>query len=200
MTTEEKLQHFLDTCMEDAHTRSNRMLDEYETAMEKSFLDHQTDARRRADMQLHQETERVTREINKKLSIEQIDIKRALGHRQDELKDKLFVEIKDLLDNFLETREYQQLLERQITEAVRFAGDDPITIYLDPVDEDKRQRLALHHGNADIRISEYSFSGGCRAVIPSRHILIDNSFETKLAEAKENFHFDLRQTEGGDLK
>ena len=197
MTTEEKLQHFLDTCMEDARTRSGRMLDEYVSALEQTFAEHQADARRHAQMQIRQETEKIEREINKQLSIEQIDLKRMLGQKQEELKDKLFVELKDMLANFLETREYQQLLERQIDEAVAFAGDDEIIIYLDPVDEDKRQRLALHHGTAQIRTSEYSFTGGCRAVIPSRHILIDNSFQTRLDEARETFHFDLSLTEGG---
>lgn len=197
MTTEEKLQHFLDTCMEDARDRSSRMLDEYMSALEQTFEEHKADANRRAGMRLQQETEKIERDINKQLSIEQIDIKRNLGQKQEELKDKLFVELKDMLANFLETQDYQKLLERQVEDAVNFAGDDEITIYLDPVDEDKVRRLALHHGKAEIKISQYSFTGGMRAVIPSRHILIDNSFQTKLAEAREKFHFDLRQTEGG---
>lgn len=197
LTTEEKLQHFLDTCMEDARTRSSRMLDEYMTALEQSFEEHKADSRHRAEMQLRQETEKIERDINKQLSIEQIGIKRTLGQKQEELKDKLFVELKDMLANFLETPEYQKLLERQVSEAVEFAGTDPITIYLDPADEDKARRLNLHHGKAEIKVSEYSFNGGCRAVIPTRHILIDNSFQTKLAEARENFHFDLSLTEGG---
>lgn len=197
LTTEEKLQHFLDTCMEDARTRSNRMLDEYKKALEQTFEEHKSDARHRAEMQLRQETEKIEREINKKLSIEQIGIKRTLGLKQEDLKDKLFVELKDMLANFLETQEYQKLLEVQVSKAVEFAGADPIIIYLDPADEDKVRRLALHHGKAQIKISEYSFSGGCRAVIPTRHILIDNSFQTKLEEARENFHFDLSLTEGG---
>lgn len=197
MTTEEKLQHFLDTCMEDARTRSSRMLDDYMSALVRNFEEHKADARRRAEMQLRQETEKIEREINKKLSIEQIGIKRSLGQKQEELKDKLFVELKDMLANFLETPEYQKLLERQISEAVEFAGDDPITIYLDPADEDKVRMLALHHGKAQVKISEYSFSGGCRAVIPSRNILIDNSFQSKLEEGRENFHFNLSLTEGG---
>ena len=197
MTTEEKLQHFLDTCMEDARTRSNRMLDEYMTALEQTFEEHKTDSSHRAEMQLRQETEKIGREINKKLSIEQIGIKRTFGQKQEELKDKLFVELKDMLANFLETSEYQKLLEQQVSEAVKFAGDAPITIYLDPADETMARGLAVHHGKAQIKISEYSFNGGSRAVIPSRNILIDNSFQTKLEEARENFHFDLSLTEGG---
>ena len=177
MTTEEKLQHFLDTCMEDARVRSGQMLDEYMTALEKTFEEHKADTRRREKLQLLQETEKIEREINKQLAVGQIEIRRTLGMKQEELKDKLFVELRDMLANYLETQDYQK--------------------YLDPVDEDKLNRLALHNGNAELRISEYSFTGGTRAVIPARHILIDNSFQTKLEEAREKFHFDLSLTEGG---
>lgn len=198
MSTEEKLQHFLDICMEDAREKSARILDEYTASLDKSFQEHQADSQNRCRIQVNQESEKMKRELNKKLSIEQLNIKRILGSRQDELKDKLFVELRDMLAVFLETPEYQQLLEHQVAHAVEFAGEDEVVIYLDPVDEDKMHRLALHHGTADIRISEYSFTGGCRAVIPSRHILIDNSFQTKLSEAKANFHFDLDLKSGGE--
>lgn len=198
MNTEEKLQHFLDTCMEDARVRSGRMLEEYEAALEKAFQEHQEEAGRHARLQVRQESEKLRREINKTLAVEQIRIRRRLGQKQEELKEKLFVELKDKLANFLETKEYQQLLERQIAAAIRFAGEDEVIIYLDPADEDKMRRLALHHSTAHIRLSEYSFTGGTRAVIPSRHILIDNSFQTRLAEAQEQFHFDLSLTEGDE--
>lgn len=198
MTTEEKLQHFLDTCMEDARTRSNRMMDEYTAALQKAFGEHQAESRHRADMQVRLETEKMERDINKQLAIKQLDIKRTLGQKQEELKEKLFVELKDMLANYLETPEYLRLLDEQVKHAVDFAGSDDVVIYLDPADEDKERRLALHHGKATFRISEYSFTGGTRAVIPERHILIDNSFQTKLAEAKERFHFDLRPTAGGE--
>lgn len=177
--------------MEDARVRRDRMLDEYTSALEKAFEEHKADAQRRADMQIQQETETIERAINKKLSIEQLDLKRMLGQKQEELKDKLFVELKDRLANFLETPEYQKLLERQVADAIRFAADDEVIIYIDPADEDKLHGLALHHGSAQLKISKYSFSGGTRAVIPARHILIDNSFQTKLEEARESFHFNL---------
>ena len=190
MTTEEKLKHFQDICMTDARERSARMLDDYMNALEAAFEEHAADARRRADMQVEAETEKLEREINKRLSIGQLDLKREFSRRQEELKDKLFVELKDKLANFMETQEYQQLLDRQVKEAKAFAGDEELIIYMDPSDGDKLQRIAMHH-NASIKLSEYSFTGGIRAVIPGKHILIDNSFETKLSEARHEFKFDL---------
>ena len=196
MTTEEKLKHFQDICMSDARDKSARLLDDYMNALEKTFEEHKTEARKRAEMQIEAETEKLEREINKKLSIGQLDLRRKISRRQEELKDKLFVELKDRLANFMETREYQTLLEQQVKAAKEFAGDEELIIYMDPSDEDKARRLAMHN-NASIKISEYSFLGGIRAVIPGKHILIDNSFGTQLEEARHAFKFDLGGKERG---
>lgn len=190
MTTEEKLKHFQDICMTDARERSGKMLDDYVNALESAYEEHITDAKRRARMQVEAETEKLQREINKRLSIGQLDLKREVSRKQEGLKDKLFVELRDRLANYMETQEYQQLLERQVKAAKQFAGDEELVIYMDPSDEDKAQRIALHY-NAVIRISEYSFTGGTRAVVPNKHILIDNSFETRIKEARHEFKFDL---------
>lgn len=190
MTTEEKLKHFQDICMEDARERSAKMLDDYMGALEEAYEEHTADARRRADMQVDGETEKLKREMNKHLSIGQLDLKREFSHRQEELKDKLFAELKDKLARFMETQDYQKLLEEQVRKAKAFAGEEELVIYMDPSDGDKAQRIALHH-SAVIKVSEYSFNGGIRAVVPGKHILIDNSFETKLSEARHEFKFNL---------
>ena len=190
MTTEEKLKHFQEICMTDAREKSARMLDDCVRALEAAFEEHKADAERRATMQEEAQREKLEREKNKKLSIGQLDQKREISRRQEELKDKLFVEVKDMLANFMETREYQELLEKQVQAAKDFAGDEALIIYMDPSDEDKPRRLALHH-NVTVKISEYSFNGGIRAVVPAKHVLIDSSFDTKLKEARHDFTFDL---------
>ena len=91
MTTEEKLKHFQDICMTDARERSAKALDEYMSALEKTYEEHTADAERRADMEVEAETEKLKREINKKLSIGQLDLRREASRRQEGLKDKLFV-------------------------------------------------------------------------------------------------------------
>ncbi|MBE5975595.1 V-type ATP synthase subunit E [Hungatella xylanolytica] len=196
MTTEEKLQHFLEFCMEDARSRSAKMLDEYTTALEQTFSEHQEDAKRRAKQQVASESEQIEREINKQLSLEQIGTKREFGKKQDELKEKLFQELQEMVNHFRNTPQYTELIEKEIREAKELAGKEFITIYIDPADEEKIRSLSLPE-SADIRVSEYSFMGGTRAVIPNRHILIDNSFQTKLAEAKRDFRFNIKDLMGG---
>ena len=190
MTTEEKLKHFQEICMTDAREKSAKILDDYAKTLDKAYEEHTEDARKRAKMQEEAETEKLGRERNKKLSIGQLDLRREVSRRQEELKDKLFVEVRDKLANFMETREYLDLLEKQIGAAKKVAGDEAMIVYMDPSDEDKARRLAMHH-NVTVKISEYSFDGGIRAVIPSKHILIDSSFKRKLEEARHEFKFDL---------
>ncbi len=195
MTTEEKLKHFLDTCMEDARARSSRMIKEYTASLEKSFEEHQKDARHRSQLEVRQETDKIERDINKQLSMELLNLKRMLGQKQEELKEKLFADLQDKLETYRRTPEYERLLNRQFQDAVSLAGEDELFIYLDPSDKDKSDRLAKNYPSVHIRLNDEPFMGGTRAALPSRRILIDNSFQTKLAEARESFHLDLSLTE-----
>lgn len=194
MTTEEKLEHFLKLCTDDANGKAGQILDDFTAALQKVYDDHRQDANRRAKMLLQAETDKIERDINKQLSVEQINIKRTLGQKQDELKDMLFVEVKARIEDFMDTPAYTKMLETQIRDAQSFADGADMVVYMDPADSQLLQRIAMHTG-ANIKLSQYSFFGGTRAVIASKNILIDNSFETKLAEAKQNFQF--RQVETG---
>ena len=92
---------------------------------------------------------------------------------------------------------FDQMLERQIEQAREVAGNAPLIVYLDPTDEDKLQRIALHQGSGvELRLSQYSFGGGTRAVIPSQNILIDNSFTSRIEEAKRHISFHLTEKGG----
>ena len=103
------------------------------------------------------------------------------------------MEIKDRLGRFMDTPAYSEMLVRQMQEALEFAAGQEMILYLDPADSSKKMELEAKV-QAPITVSQYSFSGGMRAVIPSKNILIDHSFETKLIEEKERFVF-----KGGDI-
>ncbi len=193
MTIEEKLEHFKEYAMEDARSQSTQQLDEYRAALEKIYKEHKEERCRQEELQIKIETEQIVRDNNKALSQEQIQIKRMLRQRQEELKDKIFVQVKDLLGRFMDTPAYKELLVRQMEEAVRFAGGEELIIYIDPADSMLERELEARV-QVPITISRFSFQGGMRAVIPSKNILIDNSFETKLAEERERFIF-----KGGDI-
>ena len=188
MTTEEKLQHFLNASIEDAQNRSQKMISDYKEAQAKIADEHKAETLKKAELQIKVEEDKLQRNRNKEISKQVLHIKRKITKKQAELKDKLFVEVAHMLEEYMSTEDYTKLLVKEIKEAVDIAGESDVTIYIDPADSESLSKLEMMTG-ASLTISEYSFMGGTRAVIRDRNILIDNSFAKKLEEAKENFNF-----------
>lgn len=188
MTTEEKLKHFEESSMERAKEKSAQMVAEHKAAIHQLEQEHKEEKDRQAALQIKSETDRLKRETNMALSKAHLDIKRKITKKNKELKEKLFVEVKTKLEEYMDTPAYEQLLIKQIQEIKKIAGKQNVTIYIDPADASKQ--LSLHAAtNSVITISQYSFMGGTRAVITDRHMLIDNSFASKLEEVKAEFTF-----------
>ena len=87
------------------------------------------------------------------------------------------------------------MIKKQIIDAKSFAKNDDIIIYLDPADASTKHDLE-EETKCTLTMSEYSFGGGMRAVIPARSILIDNSMDSRIAEVRNEFQFDGGEYDG----
>ena len=134
MTTEEKLQHFYDVSMDSAREESQKELDSYRETLARMLAEHKEEKTKSAAERLKLESENAKREINKALSAEQIHIKRRLSKKQQELREKLFVDVKDKLEVFMASPEYVNWIEEKIREAKKVAGENEVEIYLTPAD------------------------------------------------------------------
>lgn len=188
MTTEEKLKHFEESALADAEEKSAAAIAEHQAALDKLASGHRADTDRRCALQIQTESESLNRSINIALAKEQLQIKRQLSKKSDDLKEKLFVEIRTQLEEYMATPAYEKLLIGQIKDILTVAGGEHVIIYIDPNDQDLLPSLTAATNTA-LSVSEYSFLGGTRAVISERHMLIDNSFQSRLEEAKEAFTF-----------
>ena len=102
-----------------------------------------------------------------------------------EWEEKLSEKVKERLKQYQQTEDYQKYLAAKIRMAKEVAEEEEITVYIDPADADKKERLERDTG-VELTVSNMEFGGGIRAVIRSRNILIDESFMTKL-EQEETF-------------
>lgn len=190
MTTEEKLKHFLDVTIENANAGSEKSLEEYKNGLETVFESHKEDALRKQALQIRLSEENLKKEKNTELSKQQLEIRKELGRKQDELKSLLFQTVEDKLEKYMASKEYDNYLINYINQAKDFAGEEELEIYIDPADAEKITALEAVTGT-QISVSEHGFHGGMRAVIRSKKILIDQSFETRLREAKNEFSFNF---------
>ena len=189
MTIDEKLSHFYDVTIEDAQAKAAGILEEHRKALAQMTEKHKADSQENAQVQIKAETANARREINKALSAEQLTIKRDWAKKQNELKEKLFAEVKTQLENFRNTPDYPAYLENKIKEALDFAEQDKINIYLSPEDSALLPDL-VERTKAFITVSAEDFLGGIKATIPHKNILIDHSFAGNFQAVYKEFKFD----------
>ena len=189
MTIDEKLSHFYDVTVEDAQAKAAGILEEHRKALAQMTEKHKADSQENAQVQIKAETANARREINKALSAEQLTIKRDWTKKQNELKEKLFAEVKTQLENFRNTPDYPAYLENKIKEALEFAEQDKINIYLSPEDSALLPDL-VERTKAFITVSTEDFLGGIKATIPHKNILIDHSFAGNFQAVYKEFKFD----------
>lgn len=189
MTIDEKLSHFYDITVEEAHAKAAAILEEHRETLEKMTEERKALSEENAQAQIKAETANAKREINKALSAEQLTIKRDWTKKQNELKEKIFSEVKELLKSYTKTPEYEDYLADRIKEALDFAEKDELSIYLSPEDSSLAEKLQQKTG-AVIQIAKDSFLGGIRATIPQKNILIDHSFAGNFEAAYKEFKFD----------
>ena len=189
MTIDEKLSHFYDVTIEDAQAKAAGILEEHRKALAQMTEKHKADSQENAQVQIKAETANARREINKALSAEQLTIKRDWTKKQNELKEKLFAEVKTQMENFRKTPDYPAYLESKIKEALDFAEQDKINIYLSPEDSALLPDL-VERTKAFITVSAEDFLGGVKATIPHKNILIDHSFAGNFQAVYKEFKFD----------
>ena len=189
MTTEEKLQHFYEVSMDTAREEATKVLDEYKAALETEMERHKQEKQAASESQFKIDSDNAAREINKALSAEHLHIKRKLSKKQQKLKESIFAEVEELLDDFSKKPEYTDWLEDKIKQTLEIAENDSVQIYLTAKDSAKAEELTKRTGITPL-ISETDFLGGIRAVIPEKNILIDNTFLTAFENEKERFNFD----------
>ena len=189
MTIDEKLSHFYDVTIEDAQAKAAGILEEHRKALAQMTEKHKADSQENAQVQIKAETANARREINKALSAEQLTIKRDWTKKQNELKEKLFAEVKTQMENFRNTPDYPAYLESKIKEALDFAEQDKINIYLSPEDSALLPDL-VERTKAFITVSAEDFLGGVKATIPHKNILIDHSFAVNFQAVYKEFKFD----------
>lgn len=189
MTIDEKLSHFYDVTIEDARAKAAGILEEHRKTLAQMTEKHKADSQENAQVQIKAETANARREINKALSAEQLTIKRDWTKKQNELKEKLFAEVKTQLENFRNTPDYPAYLENKIKEALDFAEQDKINIYISPEDSALLPDL-VERTKAFITVSAEDFLGGIKATIPHKNILIDHSFAGNFQAVYKEFKFD----------
>ncbi len=177
----EKLEVFRDFTLDVARENSSKITAQYEDACRQELEEYRKSRQAELEHRIQLEERSLRRQMNSRISAELLRQKHMLDECKRQWKEKLLQEVQTLLKEYQKTEDYKDYLTAKIQMAGEVAGTEPVIIYLDPSDEDKKAELEEKTG-AGLTVSEIKFGGGIRAVIRSRNILIDESFLTRLEQ------------------
>ncbi len=188
MTIQEKTEHLKDAAMLEARMQANAIIDQHRKALENINEQHRAEAVRQFETRIKAEQTSAKQQLSMASSKAQLDLKRELGKTQKKFKKKLFQEVSERLDEYMQTEDYKKLLVEYIEKAAKFANGEAMTIYINPSDEDKKKYLEEHTGMT-LTVSKEDFIGGLRVVIHKRNILIDYAFKGAVDREYHKFAF-----------
>ncbi|MCR5216927.1 MAG: hypothetical protein K6C69_08290 [Lachnospiraceae bacterium] len=188
MTINEKLKHFYASSLEEARAQSNQTLIQYRASLEQEMEDYKKSIDAAEELRKKDAEVKIRRSINHELTEQLIATRKSLTDRHTELKEAIFNEVSTLLRVYRKTADYKLKLQEYIEHILEFAGEDRVTIYMDPEDEKFIDEFSKLY-DCDYVVNETSFGGGIRAVIPAREIMIEHAFDTGFAKEYERFSF-----------
>lgn len=188
MTQREKLDHLKDAAMLEARMQANTITEQHRKALESIDEQHRAEAIRQSETRVKAEITGAKQQLSMASSKAQLELKRELGKTKKRLKKKLFEEAGKLLEEYMKTEEYKKLLVSYVEKAAKFANGESMTLYINPTDEDKKQYVEEHTG-LSLCVSKEDFTGGVRAVIHERNILIDYAFKGAIEREYDRFTF-----------
>ena len=146
MTIEEKISHLQEAAMEEARAEGNRIMKQHETVLENIFEQHRAEAIRQSETRVKADGVNAKQQLNMVMSKAQLELKRDLSKTRKTLKKELFVEVKEKLQEYMQTEEYKRMLVQYIEKSVKYANGEAMTIYINPSDADKKEYLEEHTG------------------------------------------------------
>ena len=89
MTIEEKLQHFYTASIDSAMQEAQQVQTQHQEALDKIFQKHKETKERQIQSHIQAETDNLKREINKTVSARQLEYRRLLSDKTEEIKQQL---------------------------------------------------------------------------------------------------------------
>ena len=154
--------------MEEARARGNEIIDQHQKALEGVFKTHKQEAVMQADTRIKTETASARQQLNTVTSKGQLKLRRQLSRVQNELKNKLFEEVRAMTEEYMKTEAYKELLVSYIAKAARFADGNSLIIYINSSDEDKKEFLEKLPQVAELAVGDACTGSNPREITPAQ--------------------------------
>ena len=186
MEINEKLEIFSQAALDAAQEQSTAIQEEYRNAYEDALAAYEKEKQAGFQTRERIQEEKIRKEVNRATSAQLMQLKKDYHEMEQQRKAELFSLVEQNLSAYRQREAYRENLSNKIRKAKALAGGEEIEIYLDRTDAPLIAELQAETG-CELIVSEESFGGGIRTVIPTKNILLDESFGSRFLEEREEF-------------
>ena len=183
----QKLENFTSVITADAVSESMEIYDEIKRESQSILTAAENRCLEEAFLYVKNEASRIRNEAGRTLSRRMMENKRKLYTRRTEMGRSVMETVSGRLREYAKTPEYRAQLRRMLERALdAFSGDTVIFLR----EEDMPLAPELFDGKRafDVSFERGGFElGGLMASCPSRHLQIDETFDTAMNEIRDHF-------------
>lgn len=186
----EKLNTFTSLVMRDAEEKREKLMKRVEKEYSERLDERENELLENAYENIQENIQTAKREANERVLHAQMDSKKQLILRREEIIDEVMKTVRAKLVEFTESDEYEAWLISKIEKALFEVGKGSKIIYISPEDIKLKEKIEQIPDMSKISVeasSERDFLGGAKVLNTDRRVSADYSFKEMLFEQKQTF-------------
>ncbi len=186
-----RVNHFVSAITKEAEAQRNQILQEQETKIAAAVAQAETAARQNYELALARAASTIRLDIGSQVSAGKVERRQALLLRREAMTDEIMEAVRQKLEAFTASSDYQVFLERSAADgAARMPGS---TFYLRPADQHLAQAVSAAAGGVAVETDPSILLGGLKWQSPDGVRRADDTLDSRLAAGRSWFasHSDL---------
>lgn len=186
----EKLNNFTTLVLKDAEEKRNALLRNVEKEFSERIDENETELLQDAYESIQQNIHDAHREANEKVLHAELDSKKKLIIRREEIIGEVMSCAREKLGEFIKSDRYEEWLIKTIEKALFEVGKGSKKIYISPDDIGMKEKIEKIPEMSALTVEaapERDFIGGAKVLNTDRKVSVDYSFKEMLAEQKQMF-------------
>ncbi len=192
MSQQEQLAQFVRQIMEDVNRETSALLKDADQHRRKALSEAENKLLSEAYRTIQAKTTEIKQEMGRQTSTLLLSYRKQEAQRRTQIKTEILDELKRKLSEFVSSEAYRETLRRQAQKASSFFKEGKVTVFLREQDMGYKKDLApIFPRGADFQTGTHTL-GGIIAQDETGHIVLDFSFDGRLAEVDEQFSLFVR--------
>lgn len=186
---EERLLNFSNSVLKDADKQKNLYLDKIQKKKSEAIDNAEKEFLSEIYNYITSEMNHIKNETNQKISRKTMENRREILKKRDEIYDETLEIVINKLKDFISGEEYKKIMINAISKDIDKFGKDGTVIYLSEKDEALKGSIvkSLLLKTPKIEIDKNIKLGGFRIVNDEKHIIVDETLDSKIDEQKDYF-------------